>query len=58
MTGAPIKTFHPNPAAAAAYDTLHALYTRLHDSFGLPGHSENLADVMKKLLTLRDQSRK
>jgi hypothetical protein len=52
-----MKTFHPNPAAVKTYETLHHLYTRLHNSFGLPSHSENLTDVMKQLLTLRDKSR-
>jgi L-ribulokinase len=57
MTGHPIKTFHPNPQNVPAYDRLHQLYTRLHNAFGLPDHAENLADIMKSLLTLRDQSR-
>jgi L-ribulokinase len=57
MTGAPIKTFHPNPQNIPTYEHLHTLYTRLHNAFGLPTHTENLADTMKQLLALRDRSR-
>jgi L-ribulokinase len=56
MTGSPIKTFHPTAKHVPTYERLYQLYTRLHDSFGVPSHTENLADLMKQLLTLRDQS--
>jgi len=52
------RTYTPNPASAATYNRLFKLYRRLHDSFGLPNHQDTLGDVMKELLTLRDEARK
>jgi L-ribulokinase len=44
-------TYVPDPASRAAYDTLYAEYTRLHDRFG-----RGADDVMKALKHLRDQA--
>jgi L-ribulokinase len=43
-------TYDPNPAAAAAYAQLYAIYRQLHEAFGV-GEMRN---VMKDLLRLRD----
>lgn len=51
------RTFTPDPAAVAVYNKLYKLYRRLHDSFGLPTHSDPLGDVMKQLLTIRDAAK-
>lgn len=51
------RTFTPNEAAVAVYNKLYKLYRRLHDSFGVAGHSDALADVMKELLIIRDATR-
>ncbi len=58
MTGVRDVVFEPDPEASAVYDRLYALYRRLHDSFGVEGHAEPLADVMKTLLDLRDEARR
>lgn len=48
------RTFTPQPAAVEIYNKLYRLYRRLHDSFGIAGHSDSLGDIMKELLTIRD----
>ncbi len=50
-------TFTPNPQAVTTYNQLYQLYRRLHDSFGLPSHTDALGDIMKQLLTIRDAAR-
>lgn len=57
MTGLHPRVFQPNPEAQATYDRLYALYRRLHDAFGVRGGSGDLYDVMKELLTIRDEVR-
>jgi L-ribulokinase len=44
--------YRPNPAAAAVYDALYALYRELHDSFGIQGASFDHSLVMKRLLEI------
>lgn len=56
MTGVQEKSYKPNPVAAATYDRLYRLYRQLHDGFGLKG-SADISNVMKDLLTLRDEAR-
>jgi L-ribulokinase len=51
------RTFTPNEQAVAVYNKLYTLYRRLHDSFGVAGHSAALANVMKELLAIRDAAR-
>jgi len=53
MCGVKDIAYEPIPANRALYAELYALYRRLHDCFGLPGHSDALGDVMKKLLEIR-----
>jgi L-ribulokinase len=45
--------YRPNPVAAAAYESLYALYVALHDSFGVQGTRADLSPVMKRLLEIR-----
>jgi L-ribulokinase len=56
MSGHPTKIFRPRPGAAAIYERLYKIYRRLHDVFGIAGHTDSLADVMKELLSLRDRA--
>lgn len=56
MTAVLPRRFTPRRAAARVYEDLYQLYHRLHDGFGVAGQ-DDLSDIMKKLLTLRDQVR-
>jgi len=58
MTGVRRKKYEPNPANRGIYDRMFRLYKRLHDAFGIKGTSENLYDVMKELLAIRDEVRR
>jgi len=51
MGGRGARTYHPEPAAADAYDRLYAEYSRLHDYFG---RGEN--EVMHRLRALRREA--
>lgn len=57
MTGVQDTVFRPDPERQRVYDRLFALYRRLHDAFGVAGAEDDLADVMKELLDLRDSVR-
>lgn len=50
------RTYRPDPDAAAVYAELYALYRRLHDVFGVAGHTDSLADIMKKLLEIKQRT--
>ena len=54
MTGVQGTVFEPIPEHRDAYDQLYRLYHRLHDAFGAKGAQDDLYDVMKTLLDLRD----
>ena len=56
MTGVKELEFSPIPANQATYAQLYKLYKRLHDSFGVAGYTDGLADVMKKLLEMKGGS--
>ncbi len=58
MTGVQDTTFTPIPENQQRYDQLYALYRRLHDAFGVQGAPDDLYDVMKQLLTIRDEVRR
>jgi L-ribulokinase len=58
MTSLHPRIFSPEPANAAVYDRLYTLYKRIHDAFGVRGASDDLSDVMKQLLSIRDEVRK
>lgn len=46
----------PDPEAHATYRRLYALYLQLHDAFGTAEGDANLYNVMKDLLTLREEA--
>lgn len=54
MTGVQERVFEPIEEHRIAYDRLFALYRRVHDAFGVPGESDDLYDIMKTLLDIRD----
>lgn len=55
MTGVKPVSYRPDPAAHAVYAELYALYKRLHDSFGVAGTRDDLSDVMKRLLDIKQR---
>jgi L-ribulokinase len=57
MTPPHLRTFTPIPENQAVYDRLYKLYRRVHDAFGVAGTRDDLSDVMKQLLTIRDEVR-
>ena len=57
MTGIREKQYTPIPENVAVYDKLFGLYKRLHDLFGTEAYAENQFDVMKELITLREEQR-
>jgi len=52
------ETFEPNSANNSVYKKLYSLYKQLHDAFGTEQWSGKMHNVMKDLLTIRDQQRK
>jgi len=57
MTALLPRTFEPNPENQVTYNRLYLLYRRVHDAFGVKGTQDDLSDVMKELLTIRDEVR-
>jgi len=55
MTGVRDEKYVPVPKSMETYNQLYNLYKRLHDIFGTKDYSNNLYDVMKKLLQIRDE---
>jgi len=55
MCGIKPKTFKPDKERRRVYSELYALYSQLHDAFGLPDWSGGLAGVMKDLLSIKDR---
>ena len=49
----PGVAYKPVPANRKIYDRLHALYRRLHDSFGGVNKAADLSGVMKELLAIK-----
>jgi L-ribulokinase len=58
MTGLKPRVFKPSPAAHAVYNELYPLYRTLHDAFGTTEWHGNLAEVMKRLIEIRNRVRK
>ncbi len=56
MTGVD-KVYEPIPENQEIYKKLYALYKQLHDEFGIRNNNGNLYNVMKDLLTIRDEIR-
>ena len=57
MTALNPRIFQPNPSNQAVYNRLYALYHRIHDAFGVKGTQDDLSDVMKQILAIRDEVR-
>jgi L-ribulokinase len=58
MTGLKPKIYRPNPKAREIYRELYVLYKSLHDAFGTRAWSGNLHGVMKRLIEIRNRTRK
>ena len=56
MTGVKDIAYTPNPEAHAMYQRLYVLYKRLHDAFGVKGTRDDLSDVMKVLLDIKQEA--
>jgi len=52
------KVYQSNPQHNSVYQELYRLYKQLHDAFGTLSWSGTMYNVMKDLLTLRDQQRR
>ncbi len=58
MTGLKSRVFNPNPKAHEVYTKLYGLYRKLHDAFGTQHPDGNLYNVMKELITIRNEARR
>jgi L-ribulokinase len=56
MTGFREQVYTPDPAAAAVYRRLYAIYSALHDAFGIAGSGVDLSRAMKDLIEIRRES--
>ena len=56
MTSVRSQAVHPDLSARAIYDELFSIYRDLHDGFGTPGSTRDLATIMKRLLAVRERS--
>ena len=54
MTAAKNITYKPNAKNHEVYQKLYTLYKQLHDAFGNVEYSENMTNVMKDLLDIKD----
>jgi L-ribulokinase len=57
MTSTRDTVYEPDPDRHETYNRLFALYRRVHDAFGVQGTEDDLYDVMKTLLDIRDEAR-
>ncbi len=57
MTALKHVAYKPQPAARRVYHQLYRLYRQLHDSFGGLNPQADHAQLMKKLLTLKESAR-
>lgn len=57
MTGIKAE-FKPNPEHHKIYKKLYALYSQVHDGFGIKEWSGGMFNIMKELLKLRDEVRR
>lgn len=56
MCGLKPKTFKPDKKAQKVYQQLYVLYKKLHDSFGIRGHKQDISVVMKDLLAIKEKA--
>jgi L-ribulokinase len=54
MTGIKDAVYKPIPENNAVYKKLYKLYKQLHDGFGIPGTTTEMANVMKDLLDIKE----
>ena len=57
MSGLKDLAYTPDAEAARCYDELYAVYSGLHDAFGVRQWRGSLYDVMKTLIGIRDRAR-
>ena len=55
MTDTKDEVYEPDPRHQEIYDRLFPLYRRVHDAFGVTGTEDDLSDVMKTLLNIREE---
>ena len=58
MTHLKEDTYRPDASAHAVYNELFELYRKIHDSFGVAGHMEDLSGVMKTLMAIQERQTK
>jgi L-ribulokinase len=56
MCGVKDKTFKPIAKNVEIYKQVYKLYKQLHDSFGIKDHTDNLYNVMKDLLEIKERA--
>ncbi len=56
MCGMKETTYKPVPENQKVYQEIYPLYKQLHDAFGLDSFSGKTANVMKKLLDIKDKA--
>lgn len=56
MTGVKELSYAPIPENQAVYARLYTLYKQLHDGFGVAGNAIGMANVMKELLEIKEES--
>jgi L-ribulokinase len=58
MTGTKATVYRPNRQATRVYQKLYQLYSLLHDGFGTTQSDQQMYDVMKQLIAIREQVRR
>jgi L-ribulokinase len=56
MCGMKVTTYKPISENQKVYQEIYPLYKQLHDAFGLDSFSGKMANVMKKLLDIKDKA--
>jgi L-ribulokinase len=56
MTGYKPVSYTPHQSNAQTYNRINALYTMIHDAFGISGNQSDLSLVMKELLTIKKEA--
>ena len=57
MCGLKAKVYKPDRKRHLVYNALFKLYRQLHDALGTTSYTDSLHNVMKDLLTIRDEVR-
>lgn len=56
MTGYKQRVFTPQAGSVAVYQQLYALYEQVHDAFGISDSGTSLHNVMKALISIREDT--